>query len=645
MEATDYERRNLLPVIQCNEKMIDIPISELEFHLHLAKMEMGRSENMHQAAAHIRELLGEGILVFTSRLWMSRFNIPYSKFNDLVYSLRRKGMITVNYGIVLKYRFTAKYLIEPIKDPDIQECPYPTMDANSFWMRLALLRRSSSERVRRVPGTVKAFFDEGKLEFTAHEWLAKTGMSAQDLAVCMESLDRQHLIVNMALYDNGVSLRNPTYRFTLRGEPYVPVVPAEYNNPDFWNLIYSMCNSPSRVKHLAGKFIQSLLGNGRIDFTVAEMEKLTGYTRSENKAVLALLRKHMLINFTVPSKTAKGKPCARYKLTAPRNTLTMTNVNGITKRLNAEVFVPENIILSADEFWSRVDQMSSNKAPAVRLTAEIIRNMIANGISVFTRQSWMAYSGIGQGTYAICRSVLRNNDLVYNLTAETRYDKKATGVYAFTLKGLDYSDFAGLSTNDDITAAHARISMQCANDPEQFRTLLEKISPYATFDSFTDKVVSTMKHCSSPFTESQWAEVNASSDATHECSVLLQMGLLRRCDRERFRSYSFRFISPSDLEELINHNEIHAPRGDGEFWNQLATLEWSKSSLMRKAIAAILEMISEGMHSFSAYEWYKRTGMVFRQLKSLLRSLTHKGIIIELGEKGHKRFWIAYSDK
>ena len=166
--------------------------------------------------------------------------------------------------------------------------------------------------------------------------------------------------------------------------------------------------------------------------------------------------------------------------------------------------------------------------------------------------------------------------------------------------------------------------MQCANDPEQFRTLLEKIAPYATFDSFTDKVVSIMKHCSSPFTEGRWAEANANSDATHECSVLLQMGLLRRCDRGRSRTYSFRFISPSDLEQLIEHNEIHAPRGDGEFWNQLATLEWSNSSLMRKAIAEILEMISEGMHSFSADEWYKRTGMVFRQLNSLMRSLTAK---------------------
>ena len=199
MERTDTERRKPLPVIQCDENTIDIPLSEFSFHLHLAKMEKSKSDNQRRAVAQIRELLGEGIMVFTSRLWMNRFNIPYRTFNDLVYSLRRKGMITVNYGIVLKYRFTAKYLIEPIKDPDIQECPYPTMDANSFWMRLALLRRSSSERVRRVPGTVKAFFDEGKLEFTAHEWLAKTGMSAQDLAVCMESLDRQHLIVNMAM--------------------------------------------------------------------------------------------------------------------------------------------------------------------------------------------------------------------------------------------------------------------------------------------------------------------------------------------------------------------------------------------------------------------------------------------------------------
>jgi hypothetical protein len=123
------------------------------------------------------------------------------------------------------------------------------------------------------------------------------------------------------------------------------------------------------------------------------------------------------------------------------------------------------------------------------------------------------------------------------------------------------------------------------------------------------------------------------------------MGLLRRCDRGRFRTYSFRFISTSDLEELINHNEIHAPRGDGEFWNQLATLEWSNSNLMRKAIAEILEMISEGKHTFSEDEWHKRTGMTNQQLRNLLRTLTNKGIIIELGEKGHKRFWIAYSDK
>jgi hypothetical protein len=55
MERTDTERRKSLPVIQCDENTIDIPLSELDFHLHLAKIEMGNSENMRQAAAHIRE--------------------------------------------------------------------------------------------------------------------------------------------------------------------------------------------------------------------------------------------------------------------------------------------------------------------------------------------------------------------------------------------------------------------------------------------------------------------------------------------------------------------------------------------------------------------------------------------------------------
>ena len=65
METTDYERKNPLPVIQCSEKIINIPLSELNFHIHLAKMEKSKSENQRRAVAQIRELLGEGIMVFT----------------------------------------------------------------------------------------------------------------------------------------------------------------------------------------------------------------------------------------------------------------------------------------------------------------------------------------------------------------------------------------------------------------------------------------------------------------------------------------------------------------------------------------------------------------------------------------------------
>ncbi len=652
MEGTAISREYPLPVISCDEKVIDMPLSELDFHLHLAKMEIGPSENMRQAAAHIRELLGEGIVEFNSRLWMNRFKTPYKSFSDLVYSLRVKKMVTVFYGDELKYRFTAKYLMEPMKEPEARECPYPTMDANSFWMRLALLRKSCSLRMRLIPKTVKAFFDEGKYEFTAREWQSRTGMSPDDYSACMDSMVSKHLIVNMSLYDNSISMYMPPHRFTLRGESFGLAITsaAEYNNPDFWKLIYSMCNSPSRVKYSACRFVRTLLGNGRIDFTVAEMEALMGYTQRESNSVLARLVKNKLISKkrTEYSERWKGSRCTRYRLTAPRNTLTMSNVDGITKRLISEISVPENVVLSADVFWSRVDRMSSSKTVTMRHAAEIVRSMIGNGATVFTRQSWLAYSGMGKGAYANCRNGLCQNGLVYNLTAETREKKNETGVYAFTLKGLDYSAFTALSTHDDLTGAYARMSMQCDNDPELFRPLLERIARFSTFEGFADKIVCFMKCRSSPFTECQWAEATgaiSSDEAAYECSALLQMGILKRFEKGQFRSFSFRFETASDLEKLINQNEIHAPRGNGEFWDQLATLEWSKSDLMRKAIAAILELISEGTHSFSADEWVKQTGMTYRQLKDVKRSLLRKGIFIELGERGDKRFWIEYPDR
>ena len=95
MDSTETGRNTPVPIIPFNERAVEIPLPELDFCLHLAKMEMGHSENMRRAASHVREFLSEGKLEFTSSDWIDRYSIPRSAFNDIVRSLRTKKMITV----------------------------------------------------------------------------------------------------------------------------------------------------------------------------------------------------------------------------------------------------------------------------------------------------------------------------------------------------------------------------------------------------------------------------------------------------------------------------------------------------------------------------------------------------------------------
>lgn len=124
MESTETCRNNPVPTIPFDERAVEIPLLELDFCLNLARMEMGHSENMRHAAAHVREFLSEGMLEFTSSDWIDRYNISHSAFNAIVRSLRTKNMITMIHGSKIKYRFTAQFVAPPMKEPVAQECPY-----------------------------------------------------------------------------------------------------------------------------------------------------------------------------------------------------------------------------------------------------------------------------------------------------------------------------------------------------------------------------------------------------------------------------------------------------------------------------------------------------------------------------------------
>ena len=345
-----------IPSIPCDDRVIDIPLDELSFCLHLAEMETGYSENMRQAATNIREMLSEGIYEFCSNDWIYRFHTCYRDFYIIIQSLRKSNMVEVIYGKKLKYRFKTDFLMPPMTIPEIRECPYPTMDSNTFWMRLALLRKSPSIQIRQVPMIVKAMINEGKTEFTAEEWLSRTGMSKDDYSSCRRSMLGQQLIVNLSNFDNSIPVRFPIFRFTQRGIPFIPDTQYhdERGNPDFWNIVYSMCNSPTRVKQQASEMIRMLVERGRIEFTVSELEALTQYSHKELNAVLERLKECGLITRKCNELRIRRpeKMCIRYRLTAPRNTLTMSKVNGITQRLSSDIAIPECYILTPDESMS-----------------------------------------------------------------------------------------------------------------------------------------------------------------------------------------------------------------------------------------------------------------------------------------------------
>ena len=81
--------------------------------------------------------------------------------------------------------------------------------------------------------------------------------------------------------------------------------------------------------------------------------------------------------------------------------------------------------------------MEKSRSLPISQGATIIRGMIENGITTYTRRSFMAYSGMSGDEYARCRPGITDRGLVYDLTNERRTGPKRPGVYAFTLAGLN----------------------------------------------------------------------------------------------------------------------------------------------------------------------------------------------------------------
>ena len=274
-------------------------------------------------------------------------------------------------------------------------------------------------------------------------------MSYADYTSCKVSMQRLGLIVNMAIYDYSISPRFPIHRFTLRNDISTTPKAARgatrpANNPyfvnrDFWACLEKISNDPSPTQQRTLEIILDMIDHNIFDFTAKEMREKTGMSKKEFNGVRECMKRNGLISVKSNEAGMIPRRCVlvRYRLTVP---LPIHSERSKIQPLSEKpVRIPASAILSPDVFWGRIDRMEKSRSLPISQGATIIRRMIENGITTYTRRSFMAYSGMSGDEYARCRPGITDRGLVYDLTNERRTGPQRPGIYAFTLAGLKLS--------------------------------------------------------------------------------------------------------------------------------------------------------------------------------------------------------------
>ena len=115
-------------------------------------------------------------------------------------------------------------------------------------------------------------------------------------------------------------------------------------------------------------------------------------------------------------------------------------------------------------------------------------------------------------------------------------------------------------------------------------------------------------------------------------NVLIQMGLVFRQTVRGSSTYQFRFQNTDTLAQLIE-NEIHAPRhpDNYDFWTNLALLEFSHSSVIRRGAKEFLKLIEDGRSRFSPAYFRQYAKLSDGECRNIIRALLDKKLVTATG--------------
>ncbi|MBQ9008931.1 MAG: hypothetical protein IJ088_06335, partial [Clostridia bacterium] len=606
----------------------------------LQEMENSKSRNVMRTAAIVKEMLREGNLEFSTTDWIERTGMSTREYHASREAMiahgiiERTGTVPHTRNKIAVYRFKVDVLPSPPQShlspegdsgvsteenrPDrisLSDSPPSANPEPVSWPIINEMRKSRFESGRKAAEVLEGLLRDGFQEFDYNLWMSRSGMTYPEFDRCRKSLAKRQLITNLTPGPG----KDAHYRICIPDDNDAkescdapPVLTADY----FWAIVENMEYSTSERLCQAAEIIRSMIADGISEFTRSDWIAYSNMSSLEFTACrMAMLTKGLV---------GKVKNFGADNLTLYRFTL-----QGIRPGIRPNVPSPPVIVeLDTASFENQLKEMAASHSAVIRSAAAAITEMIREGNLEFTGELWRKRTGMTVKEYNTCISSMYTRNLLVRIGTTTNSARHVISLYKLTWP---------------FESRVPSLKAKAYTPPEKYRPLLERIAPLAPITNLPNKVIALRSRTPDCFRIEEWASVNNLSidEAGYELNALIQMGLVFRQTIRGVTTFTFRFHNTDQLSHMIE-NEIHAPRHpeNNGFWTNLALLEYSHSSTIRRGAAEFYRIIEDGKAVFPPIYLRRRLNMSHRECRNVIRALQGKELITATGGNTKMRRYV-----
>ena len=431
------------------------------FYDRLAKMESSPYEHIRKTASIVRSFLREGIMEFTRADWMKRSGGTSKDYYRSYKALQERLMIATVSNPGKRdspFQFMLPDNMAVMENPELRAkllSDQKVLTSEEFWDRVESMKRSRSPLTVRLATIVRDMIDEGITEFTAAQWIARTGMTPLKYQACQNRLITKNIIYSVKRTEiasdaNNTVGRRFVYRFTLEGLDYSNrmleksektyqqklTVPHGLTVAALQAQVEAMEKSRSVAVRQGAGFVKKSISENKMEFTEKELMLEASLTTKQVTVCLkSMLDRNMLIK--VEAK--------KYRLNileaqdgvgqdgVGQDSVGQDGVgqDGVGQDGAEHLGAAKNSTPQPSAaFEQKLKKLETGWSSQLKYAACIIRNMIAAGIVEFTAQDWVEHSDMSYEQFCSCRVTLRNNKIIIPVRSIFQ-DGRTLRVYKF----------------------------------------------------------------------------------------------------------------------------------------------------------------------------------------------------------------------